>query len=139
VPGRVEVRRDLSGTLLERSAQRADLDQGGGDCGAERIDQLPHVPFAAGSTGVAVGGDHRLVDAPRRLDLQTIFVGEQQRDPLLLRVGEQIRTGGKGAARRKQWVAGAAALAQGAVALGVDAVPGSARPGGRRGRGPKPR
>ena len=43
---------------------------------------LLHQLAAAGAVGVAVGGDHALVDAPGRLDLDVVVVGEQRVEPV---------------------------------------------------------
>ena len=109
----VKVGQNVAGPFLHRAAESSDLDQGGRDCCAQSVDQLLHPGFAIRSVGVAVGGDHRLVDAPGRFDLHVCVVGEQRRDSLLLFVGQQVRAGGKGSARRVQRIAGAAAVAEG--------------------------
>src|SRR4030095_10180354 len=53
---------------------------------------------AGAPVGVAVGGDHALVDAPGRLDLNVVLIAEQGGQPLLLAVGEQVGAGVQGAA-----------------------------------------
>ena len=66
---------------------------------------------AAGPVGFAVGGDHALVDAPGRFDLDVLVVGEQRLEPLLLLVGEQVGAGVQGPAGPVERVVGAAAVA----------------------------
>ena len=58
------------------------------------FDQRP----ALGAVGVAVGGDHLLVDVPGHLD-RGVLVGREQRLELaFLLVGEQVDAGVQGAA-----------------------------------------
>ena len=64
---------------------------------ADGPDQAGHHRSAGGPVGVAVGGDHALVDAPGHLDLDVVLDREQRMDPLLLLVGEQVGAGVQGA------------------------------------------
>ena len=61
--------------------------------------------------GFAVGGDHALVDAPGRFDLNVVVVGEQRLEPLLLLVGEELDAGVQGAAGPVERIVRAAAVA----------------------------
>ena len=47
------------------------------DVVAERGDHTGHQDPSTGSVGFAVGGDHLVVDAPGRLDLEMVIVSEQ--------------------------------------------------------------
>ena len=64
------------------------------EAAVDRIKARPSPP-----AGVAVGGDHALVDAPGRLDLDVLLDGEQRLDPGGLLVGEQVSAGVQGPAR----------------------------------------
>jgi len=48
-----------------------------GGTAAQRLDELRHQVAPVGAVGFAVGGDHELVDAPGRLDLDVLVGGEQ--------------------------------------------------------------
>ena len=80
--GPVEVGQDVGGALLQRPAERGDLDQRGGDAVAERVDERLHQLAAGLAVGVAVGGDHPLVDPPGRFDLDVLVAGEQGLQPV---------------------------------------------------------
>jgi len=60
------------------------------------VDQLAHQVAAAASVGFSVGGDHALVDAPGRFDLDVPVGGEQGFESAALPVGEQIGSGVQG-------------------------------------------
>jgi hypothetical protein len=62
--GSVEVGENIVGALLQRPAQRDDLDQGFGDTGADGLDELDHQLAAMATMFVSVGLDHPLIDAP---------------------------------------------------------------------------
>jgi hypothetical protein len=57
---------------------------------ADRADELLHQFAASFPVRFAVGGDHVLVDAPGRFDLDMLVVGEQRGQPLALLVGEKV-------------------------------------------------
>lgn len=81
---------------------------------ADGLDELLHQLPPAGAVELALGGDHPLVNAPGRLDLDMlvgIACGEQGLDPLVLFVGEQVRAGVQDSAGRVKRVAGAASVA----------------------------
>ena len=65
--------------------------------------------MAAVAIGVAIGGDHPLVDAPGRLHLDVPFIGEQFAQPPGLPVGEQVRAGVQGPPGAVEGVTAAAA------------------------------
>ena len=77
----------------------------------EGDDQAAHRLPAGRPVGVAVGGDHALVDAPGGLDLDVVLDSEQGGQPLLLAVGEQVGAGVQGAAGAVERVVLAAAVA----------------------------
>jgi hypothetical protein len=68
-----------------------------------------------GPVGVAVGGDHVLVDRPAHLDLHVSVGREQRGEPGLLLGGEQVDAGVQGAAGGVERVAGAAAVTAGVL------------------------
>ena len=94
--GSVEVGQDVGGALLQGPAQGGDLAQRGRDAVADRGDQRGHRRPAPCPVGVAVGGDHGLVDAPGHLDLDVVSGGEQGLDAGALSVGEQAGAGVQG-------------------------------------------
>lgn len=55
-----------------------------------------------------VGGDHLLVDASGRLDLDVLLDREDCPDPLVLLVGEQVGPGVQNPTRAEERVTGAA-------------------------------
>jgi hypothetical protein len=107
----VEVGQYVDGSLLQGPTQRDELGQRLRNPTAERIDQVHHQLAATDSVGLPVGGDHALVDAPGRFDLDVRVVGEQRLEPLLLFVGEQVGAGVQGAAGPVERIVGAAAVA----------------------------
>jgi hypothetical protein len=130
VPGAVEVGQDVSGSGLEGPAEFGDLDQRGGDAGADGFDELDHQLTSCRAVFVPVGGDHSLVDAPGRLDLHVLVWREQGGEPLGLCVGEQVSAGVQGPPGPVERVALAAAVAVqvllDAAPAGVQGVPGQA-------------
>jgi hypothetical protein len=54
---------------------------------------LVHQQTAAATVGLAVGGDHLLVDPPGDLDGGVLVDGEQGFEPVVLAVGEQVGAG----------------------------------------------
>ena len=64
--GPVEEREDVAGALLKGAAQASELSQRGRDTAAEGVDDRPQQVLPDSLVGVAVGGDHALVDAPGR-------------------------------------------------------------------------
>lgn len=102
----------MSPPLFKGAAHGAELDQDARDAVGQRVDQLLHLAFAAGSVGVTVGAHHHLVNTPRGLDFQVRVVGEERRDPLLLLLGEQVSAAAELAASRIQRIPGAAPVAQ---------------------------
>jgi hypothetical protein len=109
VPGRSEYA-DTSAALLQRPAERDQLGEGFRDAATERGDQCLHLLAAAGAVGVAVGGDHALVDVPGGLDLDVFVVREQFVESGLLFVGLQVGAGVKGPPGAVEGVVGAAAV-----------------------------
>lgn len=97
--GAVEVGQDIGGAFLQRVSQHGDFPQRGGDALADRGDQLGHQVLALRAVGFAVGGDHTLVDAPGRVDLDVLVGREQGLQPVLLLLGEQVQTGVQGPPR----------------------------------------
>jgi hypothetical protein len=96
--GSVEVGQHVRGSALEGPSERGELGQGGRDAGADGVDEPLHRRSASAAVGVAVGGDHPLVDPPGRLDLDVLLGIEQPGEPLSLLVGEQIGAGVQGPA-----------------------------------------
>ena len=138
--GPVEVGEYVGGTLVQGAAERGELDQGFRYATAERGDQRGHQLSAAGAVGFAVGGDHPLVDAPGRFDLDVVLAREQLFEAGLLLVGEQVSAGVQGPPGSVERVGGATAVS---VQVQLDAASAAVqprrRPGGPRGRGPSPR
>ena len=87
--GPVEEREDVCGALLEGPAELADLGQRGRDAAGDGVDHGLHHGLAMLLVGFAVGGDHALVDAPGRLDLDVLRDREQGFETGLLLLGEQ--------------------------------------------------
>jgi hypothetical protein len=96
--GPVEEREDVGGALLELAAELADLHERGGDAAGDGIDDGCHQLLRRLPIGFAVGGDHALVDAPGRLDLDVLGDREQCLETGLLPVSEQLRAGVEDAA-----------------------------------------
>ncbi len=63
------------------------------------------------AVGVAVGGDHGLVDGPGDCDFGMLVGGEQGVQACPLSFGEQVGAGVQGAPGGEQWITGAAAVA----------------------------
>jgi len=128
--GSVEVGQHVCGALLQGASEGDDLARRGRDAVADRLDQLLHRLLALGPVGFAVGGDHPLVDAPGRLYLDVLIDRELVGQPLLLLVGEQVRSGVQGPPRGVERVALAApvpvnGLLDPATAL-IQRIPGEA-------------
>lgn len=125
--GLVEVREDVSGSLLQRAAEPAELDQSGRDAAGDSIDHALHGLPPGGAIRVAVGGDHALVDPPGRLDLDMLLRGEQCLQAGLLPVNEEPRPGMESAAGRVERVALPSAPAEhvalNTAAAVIEAVP----------------
>lgn len=92
-PGPVEVGEHIDGSLPQRPAEGDELSQRLRHPRTERLDHLSHQLAALGPVWLPVGGDHALVDAPGRLDLDVLIVGEQPLKPNLLPLGEQVEAG----------------------------------------------
>ena len=73
--------------------------------------KLMHQLLALATVGFAVGGDHPLVDAPGRLNLDVLIEGEQVDEAVRLHVGEQPGAGVQGTPGGVERVALAAAVA----------------------------
>lgn len=86
--GAVEVGEDVGGALLQGAAEAAQLDEHGRDTIGQRVDYGLHDEFPEPRVGFPVGGDHPLVDAPGRLDLDMLVVREQCFQACLLLLGE---------------------------------------------------
>ena len=91
--GPVEVGQYVGGAALEGPAERDELGQRSGDACAEGVDERAHRGASVTPVGVAVGGDHLLVDAKGRLDLHVRVDREQPGEPGVLLVGEQVGAG----------------------------------------------
>jgi len=96
VPGSVEVSQNVVGALVQGPSERVELDQCFRDTAAERSDEVGHQLATAASVLVPVGGDHALIDAPGRLDLDMVLGREQRPQPGGLLVGEQVGAGVQG-------------------------------------------
>ncbi len=106
----VEEREDVGRALSQGACEPADLDKGGGDAGADRVDHSLHHLLAALLVGFPIGGDDALVDAPGRFDLDVLVAGEQCCQACALLVGEEIIPGVQGAARTVEGVTRAATV-----------------------------
>jgi hypothetical protein len=71
-PGRSKEASTSAARFFEAPPERDDLAQCSGDAVADRLDQPLHQFPASGPVGLAVGGDHLLVDAPGRLDFDVV-------------------------------------------------------------------
>ena len=63
---------------------------------ADGLDELGHEVASAGAVRVPVGGDHSLVDAPGRLDVDVLLDPVQRGESMALAVGEEVRAGVQG-------------------------------------------
>ena len=99
------------GAGVEGAAEFAQFDQGSGYAGAQGLDQCGEVVSCGCTVGVAVGGDHALVDGPGRFDLDVLVGVEQvlELDPLV--VCEQPRPDVERPPRGVERVASASAVA----------------------------
>ncbi len=113
--GLVEVGQDVGGASVQGSPEGVQLAQRSGDTVAERLDELRHQRSASGAVGCAVGGDHALVDAPGRLDLDVLVGGEQVVQSLCLLGREQVSAGVQGPPRAVERVVLAAAVPMGVL------------------------
>ena len=95
--GSVEEREHVRGALLQRPAEASDLDERGRDAGGDRVDHGLHHLLALLLVGLAVRGDHALIDTPGRFDLDVLLGSEQYLQPDPLPVGEQLVAGVEGA------------------------------------------
>src|SRR5665647_1185892 len=75
----------LRGTWTRRGRPCADGE-------ADRLGQLLHQRTAGGAVGVAVGGDHPLVDPPGGFDFDVRVGCEQRLDPRVLLLSEREPT-----------------------------------------------
>ena len=75
--GSVEVGEHVRAAFLQGPAQGDYFGQWCRDVGADGVDEAAHQLSAWRAVGVAVGGDHLLVDPPGRFDLDVSVVGEQ--------------------------------------------------------------
>ncbi len=108
--GAVEVGQDVGRAGVEGPPEGDELGQRARNALFDGHDELRHQRPASGAVGFAVGGDHALVDALGGLDLDVLVGGEQGCQPVLLLVGEQVRTGVQGPPCAVERVVGAAAM-----------------------------
>jgi len=94
--GTVEVGEHVDRTLGQGPAESADLFQTGWDTAADRGDQVLHHRLAPCSVGIAVCGDHPLVDAPRGLDRDVLLDLEERIESGCLLLGQQVLSGVQG-------------------------------------------
>ena len=81
----------MSAARLVRVRPRVVISVNAGrHASADGVDQFAHEFAAAVPVGLAVGGDHPLVDAPGGLDLDVLVDGEQRFKPVALFIGEQV-------------------------------------------------
>src|SRR5690606_17234323 len=113
--GPVEEREHVRGALLERAAQAADLGEGGGNAGGDRVDHGWHLLLPLRLVGLSVGGDDALVDTPGRFDLDVLLDLEHCLEPGLLLLGEEPSAGVQGASGAVERVARAAAMTEGGL------------------------
>lgn len=97
--GSVEEREDIGRALCEGSAESAELDQRRGDAMCDGVDDSLHEVLPGVFVGVAVGGDHAWVDAPRRFDLDMLLDLEHSVEAGVLAVGEEVGAGVQGPPR----------------------------------------
>ena len=93
VPGSVQGVQHIDGLILERPAQGDDLGQQLGHSAADQVDQLDHQCASLAAIGVPVDRDHPLLHRPCHLNLDVGIDDEQRLEPVLLLLGEEIRTG----------------------------------------------
>ena len=118
--GPVEVGQHVRGSLLQGATEGDHLDQRAGDTAGDLRDELFHQASSRGWIGGAVGGDHVLVDAPGRFDLDVVVVAEQGVQAGLLFGGEQTGARVEGPAGAVEGVAGPTPVA---VDLLLDPAP----------------
>lgn len=78
--GPFEVGQGVSGSLLQGPSDCDDLAQYGWGAGADRVVHGGHQGTSLCAVGVAVGGDHALVDAPGCFYLNVLVPSEQGAD-----------------------------------------------------------
>ena len=88
--GPVEIGQRVSCSAFQGPSESGDLDHRLRDADADGLDQLLPLLAAAASVGLSVGGDHLLVDTPGGLHVGVVVNGEQDRQALVLPVGEQV-------------------------------------------------
>lgn len=118
--GSVEEREDVDGALFQGASEASDLDERGGDAAADCIDDGLHHLLAELLVGFPVRGDHALIDAPGRFNLDVLLDGEYRLQACGLLVGEQARPGVQGASRFVERIAGATTMPEGGL---LDALP----------------
>lgn len=109
--GPVEVGQYVGGAFVQRPPQLGDLDEGLRNAAADVGDQLGHQSPATSPVLITIGGDHPLVDAPGRLDLDVDIVNEQRPQPVSLLSGEKVRAGVQSPARFVERIASEPAVA----------------------------
>lgn len=108
--GLVEEREHVFGAALQGPSEGDEFCQRGGDAVAEGVDERLHHRASVGAVGVAVGGDHGLVDGPGCFNLDVLIDGEQGVQSCTLFVGEERLTGVEGAAGSIERVTGSSAM-----------------------------
>lgn len=88
--GPVEVGQHVRGAGVQGPTQAPQLDQGDRDALTKSLDHRDHRFSGMGPVGVAVGGDHPLIDAPGGLDLDVVIAGEQGDEACPLPVGQEL-------------------------------------------------
>jgi len=81
-------REDVRGVFFECAAKVLRFDERGWDAGGGGVDHGVHCFVPELSVGFVVGGDHALIDAPGRFDLDMLGEWEQRFESRLLSVGE---------------------------------------------------
>lgn len=89
--GPVDEREDVRCAFDKGRSELANLDERGGGPVTDRMDYGPHRLLSERAIGLAVGGDHALMDTPDRLDHCTILVSGQVFEAGLLFLNECTR------------------------------------------------
>jgi len=108
--GAVEVGEHVAGAFGQSATEAAELDERLRDSVAERFDDRGQGRRCLAPVGFAVGGDHALVDAPGRFNLDVLVDREQRVESCALLVGEQACAGVQGSPRSVQRVVAATTM-----------------------------
>ena len=79
----------ISAAPPQRAAELGEFSECVGDTTAQRVDDRRHYGLVRRRSGVCVGGDEALVDAPAQFDGDVGLVGENSFQPCLLTRAQQ--------------------------------------------------